>query len=402
MAFSFNNVRNMVKKFIADNPIKRLVEAIKSRVKKLIDSKKEATKKKQSSHKKLPANNEPSNEILDQFDNLDMITVSAIAIMLSDVKSKASSPYISLMKKADIGAILQSFCEDTYGMEDIEQIERLFSKPYYKRKINKHMRSAKTFVRKGIEDTLTNKRISRKARETCKIYIDKLCDSLKTFETVKLIPAFSGNNEFSDSSRNYKLDHMSDHYKDALIYLVDILLTCTCISKVLFIERMVGKIEENSEFYRIIKNMTQSIDDINVIINKSRPIYKQYYREQLGYIGGDDLLYGMAITIMVNKFTKQEIMDKDILSLDTDFLNFHDFNSSMSDWLDSLAVDDEAVDVGTLILQRIMLSIKGNFSLLMNALAGLTGWELYYKDRVAYYIKERDKERYLKGDFDEV
>ena len=340
------------------------------------------------------------NLVLGQFDNLDMITLSSIAIMLSDTKSRTNSPYISSMKKADVGIVLLNFCRDTYDMTSIEHFDMFFSESFYHQIINKHLRSTKTFVKRGISETLPKRSPLGKAKKTNKIYLDKICESIGHFEPVKLISALSGNDEITDSRRNYKLDHLSDYYRDALIYLVDVLLTCTCISKMLFVERMVKSVDENSEFCRIIKNMTQSIDNINLIISKSRPIYKQYYQSELGNINGDDLLYGMAITIMVNRLIKKDIEDAESLGVDHNVSDFHDFNAFMTTWLDSIAVDNKSEDIGALILQIIALSVKGNYGLLINALAQLTDWESYYESRVAYYEKERAKERYLQGVFD--
>jgi len=389
-----DKVIEIARKFVAENPIKRLVvragAGFASGVFSLfVRSKIKGNESKASDSK-----------VLSQFDHLDMITISSIAIMLSETMSRENSPYISSMKKADVGVVLQNFCADTYSMEDIEDLKKLFSKSYYRSKVDKYMRKTKSYVRKGIGDTLPKRSPPGSAKKISKTYIDKICETVNNFEMVKYISALSGNDEMSDSKRNYKLDHLSDHYKDALIYLLDVLLTCTCISKMLFVERMVRNMDENSEFYRIIRNMQLSFDDHNLIISKSRPIYKQYYQAELGYINGDDLLYGMAITIMVNKLTRKDIADVEILSPDAEALNFHDFNASMNRWLDSLAVDDETADIGAMILQRVTLSIKDNYSLLINTLAQLTSWELYYESRVAYHIKERDRERYLKGNFD--
>ena len=369
---------NVEQKFGYGNPVKKLFERLKF---------------------KSNDNENFDRAVLGQFDNLDMITISAIAIMLSDTKSKTNSPYISSMKKADVGVVLLSFCKDTYNMTDIEQLNLLFDKSYYKNKINKYLRNTKSFVRRGIEDTLPKRTPLSKAKKANKVYIDKICETIGNFEPVKLISALSGNDEVTDSRRNYKFDHLSDYYRDALIYLVDVLLTCTCISKMLFVERVVDNIDESSEFYRIIKNMTESINNINQIISKSRPIYKQYYQAELGYISGDDLLYGMAITIMVNKLMKKDIEDLGPPDNNFDALNIHDFTAFMNNWLDSLAVENNAEDIGALILQIIALSVKGNYTLLISALSQLTGWEHYYESRVVYHEKGRDKERYLKGDF---
>jgi len=365
------------------------------------DKKKTRVSKVREEKRSLSADDIDNTEdgVKKQFDHLDMITISAIAIMLSETKAKATSPYINSLKKPDTRAVLLEFCQDTYFATDIEQINSLFNKSYYKRKVSKYLRRVTVFIKRGIGDTLPRSTAIRKARTTKNRFVNKICETLNTFESVKYISALSGNEEISDSKRNYKLDHLSENYKDALIYLVDLLLTCTCISKMLFVERMIRRMDKNSEFNKIIKNMANSIDDHNLIINKSRPIYKQYYQAELGYISGDDFLYGMAITIMVNRVRKMTVKNADILKINRSPRNTEEFREDMMKWMDWLAKSDNVDDIGTVILQRITLSIRNNYSMLTSALQELTIWENYYKKRVSYYKKERDKNRYLIGDF---
>ena len=352
-------------------------------------------------NEQIPEDIDTSNieEVKKQFDHLDMITISAIAIMLSETKAKATSPYINSLKKPDTRVVLLKFCQETYFATDIEQINSLFNKSYYKWKIFRYLGRVTVFVKRGIGDSLPRGIALRKARSTKNRFIKKICETLSTFESVKYISALSGNEEISDSKRNYKLDHLSENYKDALIYLVDLLLTCTCISKMLFVERMIRKMDKNSEFNKIITNMANSIDDHNLIINKTRPIYKQYYQAELGYINGDDFLYGMAITIMVNRVRKVAVKNADILKINRSPRNSAEFTQDMLKWMDWLAKSNNIDDIGTVILQRITLSIRNNYNMLTSALQELTNWENYYKKSVSYYKKERDKERYLIGDF---
>jgi len=335
-----------------------------------------------------------------QFYDLDMITISAMGIMLSDTKSKAASPYIKDLKKPDIHMMLLKFCQEAYFATDIDELNKLYNKSYYKKKIRIYLRRVTVFVKRGIGDSLPKRAAMRKARITKNRFIDKICETINTFEHVKYISALSGNEEISDSKRNYKLDHLSENYKDALIYLVDILLTCTCISKMLFVERMIKNMDENSEFSKIITNMAKSIENHNLIINKSRPIYKQYYQSELGYLNGDDLLYGLAITIMVNRVKKVELKDTDILQIRKDYLSSLEYTEEMLTWLDTLAKEDSIEDIGTLILQKTTLSVEDDYELLIETLQELTSWESYYNQRVLYYKKEQDRERYLKGDFE--
>jgi len=373
----------------------------------VIEEKKVKIKEKARVNKSIgnlifPKNIEKSSiveEVKKQFDHLDMITTSAIAIMLSETNAKASSPYINSLKKPDTREVLLKFCQETYFATDIEQINSLFNKSYYKWKVFRYLGRVTVFVKRGIGDSLPRRIAFRKARTTKNRFINKICETLNTFESVKYISALSGNEEMSDSKRNYKLDHLSENYKDALIYLVDLLLTCTCISKMLFVERMIRRMDKNSEFNKIITNMAKSIDNHNLIINKSRPIYKQYYQAELGHISGDDFLYGMAITIMVNRVRKVAVKNADILKINRSPRNTAEFTQDMKKWMDWLAKTDEVDDIGTVILQRITLSVRDNYGMLTSALQELMNWENYYKKRVSYYKKERDKDRYLVGDF---
>jgi len=336
----------------------------------------------------------------EQFDNLDMMTASAISIMLCENKFRAGSPYLKGVKKPDIRTVLLKFCNDTYFATDIRQIDKLFGKSYYKRKIRKYLRSLKRSVRRGISDSFQVRVSATRARKQRNTFINKICETINNFESVKYIPALSGNEEISDSKRNYKLDHLNPNYKDALIYLVDLLLTCTCISKMLFVERMINEMDENSEFYTIIGNMAKSLDNHNMIINKSRPLYKQYYQSQLGYIHGDDLLYGLAITIMVNRIKKNSSVKGANSAKMNNVTDFQSFKSEMLLWLDALAKDGRVVDdVGALILRRITTTIKNDYGLLIAAFQGLVFWENHYYQQVAYYKKEEDRRRYLSGNF---
>jgi hypothetical protein len=107
----------------------------------------------------------------------------------------------------------------------------------------------------------------------------------------------------------------------------------------------------------------------------------------------------MAITIMVNRVRKIAVKNADILKINRSPRNTTEFTQDMMKWMDWLAKTDEVDDIGTVILQRITLSVRDNYGMLTNALQELTNWENYYKKRVSYYKKERDKERYLIGDF---
>lgn len=349
-------------------------------------------------------NDSVRQEINDMLDSLDMITASAVAIMLSETNAKAATPFIKDFVRLDIKPVLYEFLEETYDVTDIRELDIIFSKKYYRRKINKYLRKIVVFVSRGVSDTLPDnmwfvRRMTVSSKQT-EAYIDKICETINTFESVKFMPALSGNQEVSGSKRNYRLDHLNDHYKDALIYLVDLLLTCTCITKMIFVEKMIRRITADSEFVRIIENLTNSIADHNQIIKKSRPVYKQFYQSELGYVNGDELLYGMAVTIMVNFIRKTEPINKDIFKLEYTPTNMTELNNNMMRWLDILAKWNYATDVGTVILQRITLLIKEDTNLLLDAFGELLNWEDFYNKRVDFHMRAREREQYLKGNID--
>ena len=340
------------------------------------------------------------SDIKKQFDKMDIMTTSAVAIMLCETKERAMSRHIRQLEKANLQAMLLNFCKDTYFATDIRQIEKLFTGKYYRNKTKIYLKKLDGFVKSGIRVSLPKDVPASRIRNQKNIFINKACSTIRTFESVKYTPALSGNEEWSRSMRNYKLDHLNDCYKDALIYMVDILLTCTCISKMLFIERMIDKMDENAEFHQMIKNMSNSFSDHNTIISKSRPLYKQYYQSELGYISGDDLLYGFAITIMVNKMKNNSpITNNSANSIFSESDDVAGFRERMLQWLDNLAGEEGVGDVGMLILYCIKTRISDNYGFLITALSELTAWEEYYHKRVAFNEKEMERKRYLSGDF---
>ena len=149
--------------------------------------------------------------------------------------------------------------------------------------------------------------------------------------------------------------------------------------------------------------MAKELKDTDVIIEKSKNVYNEFYKSSLGFIN-DELLYGMAIAIMVNRINNKKLSKKDeeILSLNTgkaeDVLSL---DKIMKEWIKIVAEKHRNLEMNILLLNKIVdtIDIK-NFDLLLNSLGRFNEYsELYYLE-VEKNNKISDKNRYLKGDFE--
>ena len=226
---------------------------------------------------------------------------------------------------------------------------------------------------------------------------------METFTKVKFYKTISTYGQDYNIDGFFDGDTLDYRYKDSFRYLVDVLATCTCISKMIFIERKVKQIDDNNEFYKIIFNMAQEIKDVDVIIKKSRPIYDEFYKSTLGFIN-DELLYGISIVTLTNRINNKERSkkDKEILNIkDEKIDNFTELDIHMKEWIAFVADTYRNLEINKFILFKIIdtINIK-NFDLLINSLGKTNEYSKIYYERVEHNNIVSDKDRYLKGDFE--
>lgn len=351
---------------------------------------------------KVIATLEFENKVKENFCDLNIMTIHAIAKMIGETREKHNSIFCSDMPEINISSIIFEFCKDIQEIENEFQLNNLYTKQYYLSKINKCCVQLKDYTKEKIRKSLPYSERSNYMQFYNK-YLNIFLESMSTFSGIKFYRTISNNGQQYDMDKNFGEDLIDHKYRDAFLYLIDALATSTCIAKMIFIERRVKNLDNNAEFYKIIYNMSNEIVDIDTIIKKSRPIYDEFYKTELGFIN-DELLYGIAVANLANRIINKEISDEDKIILnivDKKINNLDEFDNYIKKWILEIADNYRFLKINKYIIFKIMESINlSNFELLLEALGKTNEYSKLYYDNVEFNNKKSDKERYLKGDFE--
>lgn len=229
-------------------------------------------------------------------------------------------------------------------------------------------------------------------------------DTMESYVQIKFYRNITSSIDEYDKYKDYGIgENINYTYKDCFVYLIDLLATCSCIAKMIFIERKVSQLNTEHEFYKIINNMVKEIKDVDTIIRKSRPIYDEFYKSDLGFII-DELHYGIAVTIIVNKINNKPFSKKDETILDIGEEKINDlamFDNLMNEWINIVAENNRTLDIEKYIVFKLINTIElKNFDLYFSALSRVNEYANLYYCRVQRNNKASDRERYLNGDFE--
>lgn len=361
-------------------------------------------KRIQEHNKKVQVVMKYESEIKKSFTTLDVISTHAIAKMITETNERSKSVFNQDMPVLNISDIVMSICKDTQRFDSEYDFDNLFTKQYFINKANKDCSVLTNYIKNKIRASL-NSQNKNNYLNLYNNYLNILFEQMPMFMNIKFYGAVSSTQaEELEKYKDYGVaDSISYQYRDCLIYLIDLLVTCASISKLLFIERQVNKVNKENEFYKIIYNMTKEIKDNDVIITKSRPIYDEFYKSSLGFIS-DDLNYGIAVTIIANRINEKEFSKKDesILDINDDkALNFDEYNYIMNNWIRVVADKYRNLDIDRYIIFKAINSIDlNNFDLYFKALAKVNDYSRIYYYNVEHNNKVTDKDRYLNGDFE--
>ena len=347
---------------------------------------------------------EYEQEIRNSFTHLDVLTMNAIAKMISENKDRHNIIFNQDMPEVDISSLIMSFCKDSQRIEHEYDLDNLYTNQYYINKINKNCLQLSNYIKSKIKETLPSQNRSNYI-SIYNEYINIILDAMNTYTQIKFYRTITSNQggelaKYKDYGFNDNVDY---RYKDCFIYLIDTLTTCTCIAKMLFIERKVATLNNDNEFYKIISNMTTEIKDVNMIIKKSRPIYDEFYKSNLGFIN-DELNYSIAITIITNKINNKSFSKKDETILDINDNKINDFETydfEIKKWINVVADKYRSFDIDIYIVFKTINSIElANFDLLFKSLSMVNEYSKMYYFKVEHNNKATDRERYLSGDFE--
>ena len=221
-------------------------------------------------------------------------------------------------------------------------------------------------------------------------YLNNLFDEIAIDKDMKFI---------SDLNLRYGL--YIDGCEDVFSYMIWLLLTGACVAKLVFIEEKIKLLKRNSEFYRIISNIKKEFKDIRLVIEKSKSIYDEFYKRNLGLIDSNSPLYNIAIKIMVRKINDEEELDKNILQI-TNIENYtlKSFENMMDNWIYKVSKEHRFLKIEPYIIYKIIHSISiFDFSLFLEALSKTNEYVANYNTYVKRHKAMEERKRYLNSDF---
>lgn len=181
--------------------------------------------------------------------------------------------------------------------------------------------------------------------------------------------------------------------------LLVVLISATfCICKILYINNKINRINSDSEVYKIVKNMLENINDKETIINKFKPLHDEFYKEQFGNLN-DDNLYVIALNILIEKVKSEtnnlEKINKEAKIIDTKILD------NITKTIELKAKEEEKVNIieemiNTMCIESDLCGLKDY----MEVICTIPILENKYNCMYDSNKNERDKNRYLTGNFD--
>ncbi len=347
---------------------------------------------------------EYEDEIKSSFKHVDIFTLNTISKLASSVKEKYDNLQYTDVPKINASELVLSFCKDTWRIKSEFDLNFLYDYNYYNQKIQECCPEILVYIQRSIYKSYANK---NQANLIYRQLIEKFIEELGTYVDIKFTRVVTDKYNTSDLisrtvDKIYAAFMIDYKYKDICAYLLDILSMGICVSKIMFVNRQVLKVEENDEFHNIVFNMSKEIKDTKLIEDKVRPIYDEFYSTQYGSIKGD-LLFSMFITILINKMNQEGFVEsyEEELNIDGEkYTHFVELDGYMRRWLYDLANTHKDLEINIYIILKIINSIYMNdFDLFFQAISMTKEYEDLYFKNVRYNNKVADKERYLKGDF---
>lgn len=330
-------------------------------------------------------------ETIKKFNSLDSFIGYVISKLMEKTNEKLKNIdadlYFNKNGISNIKNIVIDFCNDTKYFNSIYEIDKLFNTSgYFKEKILKLNFKGSYKIRRA----MSYSKIIESISDNIPQYLNNLFDEIAIDEDLEFIP---------DLNLGYSL--CIGECEDAFLYMICLLLTGACVAKLVFIKEKIKLLKRDSEFYRIISSIKKEFKDTNIVIEKSKSIYDEFYKRNLGLIDSGSPLYNIAIKIIVRKINDEEELDKNILQI-TNIENYtsKSFENMMDNWIYKMSKEHRFLKIEPYIIYKILHSISvSDFSLFLEALSKTNEYVSNYNTYVKRHNAMEERKRYLNGDF---
>lgn len=346
---------------------------------------------------------ETQAEAMDLFAEMDVITATALGRMIAQSKSVINYDE----KKFDtLRRVIVSFSMDAVREETAFDLDQRLSSITFRTKAKNLFYDNLNSLKRHLIKNCPKGMRTDYPRKLYGILENGLADYANDLWKIKLASAIAKNRDENDQSYRSIYEDMDLYYREPFFYIVDTWAIGVAYARLLFVEKVVRSMDKNSEFYRIVRNINEEFDDQEILMEKTWPLYEEFYKSDLKYIS-NDFMYAYALAVMTNSISRLDGIsntEAQILGNCTYIMDDSaELSKSIDNWINQTARSfpnlENSIEKYT-VMRILQTAERKNVPLLLTALGNVKLYHKQYTDTVAYNKKSSDRDRYLRGDFE--
>ena len=352
-------------------------------------------------------------ELIEEIINDNLSLINPLSKIFIEFSNNMNIYFFGTKKKTteyyDLNNIILDFYLDIKDFDNLNMLNSIYNKRYFKNKFKKHFKKFLKEIYKNYYN-LKSMRLINYDYYTYRKLVDKtvdiFCQHISNIYMVKAFKVFPIKVELEKDIDDF-YQSIPIGIKNEMILVFDLLISISLMMKLLVANKVKNKINKNSEFYKILYNLINEFDDIGLIYDRTLDLYKEFYLNELNYTF-NEIDYAIIIILLfydIKNIDGKEELKKIIEHKGEEKAINEDFNNldyNIKQWLNNIASDLRYIDhVENTIVIMLMEYISNDFELLIKSLIYINNWCYYYDRQLEYHRKLKNKERYLKGDFEE-
>ena len=311
--------------------------------------------------------------------SLSPISLSAINKMIKENKEMYGNISWRCKDSETYKCLLMQMIQDTSELESFTQFRIKYNSDYLYKAINKYFKD----VIKTFKPLLGNSQYERVMKQ--------MCLNIENYTLRKVNIGY-----YNKTNPNDTYVVIDPIISDEVNFIADSILTFITITEIIFLEKKINELDESNELYKIINNMIKEVDDLDIVFEKTYPVYNEFYQRYLGY--GEEGAYRLAIFIIYNFLKKKEDIYKYNKIVEMDFDG--NINDNINIWIQKMIEDNNYVDdVSPYLFNYINTLTSLNDEKYIDLLYEIDEYIETYNSSVKTAMISKDRDRYIKGDF---
>ncbi len=346
----------------------------------------------------LEENKKNEEIVLEEFLNMDVLSLYVIANLLGEIKLfelKAIETFPKI-PHINLSIIIFSFLKDIRYIENFDDLKNIYTEFYYKNKFTILIPNTEKILKEEIISNTISIDYKDKL-EKYNLYLSKLFLTIKENRGESYHLLQYSYFRFSEKEiPSTPLSYNYQKYKYIEDYVTTLFQNISMITKVYFVSRIASKVDEESEFYKILKNINSQDIDYTQEKEEIENMYLNFYSDDLGKINEDYWIQFLTKVIKSKILNKDESQKKEYSSDDKKNVSE---TTNIRIWIHETVQEGNFNDIEKRILYKILQENNDDFESLIVELSQFNYYYKMYKEEVDQYKLDIKREKFLIPDF---